>query len=618
MDLESYIARYTGETRLKRLLSIAAAGPQGGGNGIELSQRQRALKLAELQMRRDGNALLYREVFGNGEEGVGTKIASCDPKLFEGLPPFDAEWVTETETVNRENRHILEGRLSTAQSRLHKDAIRTAYLALAEHDVRTGRDNHKSLSEAMLVAAGGNPANTNPKPNAKAVNVNNPCLLRAMDFCATRLQTAQIGLLIIESAINAGDYATVNDYRERLEITMKSLRSLNASNNNSSSSADPSNYQESMIADIDVKVQIAKGIERMVSGNYAEAANVLVPLVMRGSGGGGGGGNNNQQQGNNKDQHMLHWPGVTAPEDVALYAGLMCIVTRDRSKMLALADHPEALELVPAVKELLLFWSRANYAPCMRAFSESSSSSTATTTTHTTLSQPLLPMRAVVDVYLTPTRWNSLVETIRKTCLVEYLRPYDRVKLESLRDLFFPSLDSNSNNFDSVIDALADLMDQQLLPPTTRLDCRENILFQAEASSDPGPKIRAMEERILDDSHAMLVRLSCLEHDLVINGDPSGGRRGKASKTGEGTSGSRRHRGQQRHHAGGLAGRRGPGAMTDSSDSDDDDGIYKAYEDQVEAAGASAGVGDMADTHMIDADPPSPPPNVAMNPEDMY
>lgn len=87
MDLESYIARYTGETRLKRLLFIAAAGPQqqdGGGNGIELAQRQRALKLAELQMRRDGNALLYREVFGSGDEGVGKKIADCDPKLFDG------------------------------------------------------------------------------------------------------------------------------------------------------------------------------------------------------------------------------------------------------------------------------------------------------------------------------------------------------------------------------------------------------------------------------------------------------------------------------------------------------------------------------------------------------
>lgn len=79
MDVDSYIARYTGETRLKRLLSIAVAGSQ-----IDLSQRQRALKLAEQQMRRDGNALLYKEVFGESEEGIRRKIATHDPNLFGG------------------------------------------------------------------------------------------------------------------------------------------------------------------------------------------------------------------------------------------------------------------------------------------------------------------------------------------------------------------------------------------------------------------------------------------------------------------------------------------------------------------------------------------------------
>ena len=67
--------------------------------------------------------------------------------------------------------------------------------------------------------------------------------------------------------------------------------------------------------------------------------------------------------------------------------------------------------------------------------------------------------------------------------------------------------------------------------------------------------------------------------------------------------------------------------MTDSSDSDEDDGIYGSYEDQVEAGGgveaggvgaAQAAHGDGSDTHMIDADPPLPSLNVAMNPEDMY
>lgn len=84
MDLDSYIARYTGETRLKRLLSIAAAGSQQEKNHVELSQRQRALELAERQMRRDGNAMLYKEVFGESEEGVRRRITNHDPKLYEG------------------------------------------------------------------------------------------------------------------------------------------------------------------------------------------------------------------------------------------------------------------------------------------------------------------------------------------------------------------------------------------------------------------------------------------------------------------------------------------------------------------------------------------------------
>lgn len=498
-----------------------------------------------------------------------------------GIPPFDAGWVTETESSNREHRHHLEGRLSTSQSRLHKEAIRAAYLELAEHDIRTGRDSHKIISKALVPGS----SSSDGDKLRKTVSVN-AVLYRAMDFCATRLQTAEVGLQIIESAMNAGDYAIVNEYTERLGITLKSLRSLNATSNTNS---DP--YQESLLTEIEVKVQIAKGIERMVSGEYKEAAMVLIPLVLRGSGGGENNNNNNtnNKQSSDKESHLLHWPQVTSPEDVALYAGLMCLVTRDRPMMIALADHPEALELVPAMKELLLYWSRANYAPCMRAFSESSSSSSTETTT---LSQPLLPMGGVVDIFLTGSRWERLEKTIRETCLVEYLRPYQRVKLEGLRDLFFPQAD-----LDAVIDGIADLMDRRLLPPTTRLDCRAKILFQVEAPCDPTPKVRFMEERVLDDSHAMLVRLSCLEHDLAVLADARGGSSKKEGR-------------RQRHGA--RMPRKG---MVDSSDSDDDGAVaggrYKtqqpSYEDQLEGAG---------DTHMVDADMPQF--NSAMNPEDMY
>ena len=96
MDLESYIGRYSGETRLRRLISIAQGrSVYGAGNNdnsnlnlnLNLIQRQHALDLAEKQMIKDGNVPLYRQVFAgngnnNGEDtGGGGRIFDMD--LFE-------------------------------------------------------------------------------------------------------------------------------------------------------------------------------------------------------------------------------------------------------------------------------------------------------------------------------------------------------------------------------------------------------------------------------------------------------------------------------------------------------------------------------------------------------
>jgi hypothetical protein len=59
MDLEAYIGRYRGETRLQRLLHI-------GKVATDPSLVTLAYELAEMQMKEDGNALRYKEVFGDG------------------------------------------------------------------------------------------------------------------------------------------------------------------------------------------------------------------------------------------------------------------------------------------------------------------------------------------------------------------------------------------------------------------------------------------------------------------------------------------------------------------------------------------------------------------------
>lgn len=82
MDLDSYISRYTGESRLQRLLLIVAATDASNKNGSDLILRRKALHLAEGQMKKDGNALLYRAIFSSG--GGEDSTRNIDARLFEG------------------------------------------------------------------------------------------------------------------------------------------------------------------------------------------------------------------------------------------------------------------------------------------------------------------------------------------------------------------------------------------------------------------------------------------------------------------------------------------------------------------------------------------------------
>lgn len=382
----------------------------------------------------------------------------------------------------------------------------------------------------------------------------------------TRSQTAHIGLSILQVAFAQGNYSQVREYIRKVELTVGKNGGGGLGSASPSATAagggggiSPSNASSSntMLQDVTIKLEIAKGIERMIAGDYSSAARSLIPLVINGSNSSNTNNNNNNNQ---TSLHMLDWPGVTCPEDLALYASLMCLVSQsqDRSKVLELADHPEALELVPGIKDLLLQWTRANYVKCMEVFAPSASKHAVA---------PLLPMG--VDVYLSPPRWKKLAQQIREMCLVEYLRPFQCVKIESMQRLF-PTLGPN------LVDTLVDLMSRGMLPPTTRLDCRAGIIFKTPKTNNPTRQVQVMEECVLDDAHALLVRLACLESDLVVQ-DPSGGGPARG--------------GRGRTLRGGNLGGFIP-AENDSSDDEEDN---------------------ESDTPMIDAEAAA-----AMNPEDLY
>ena len=112
MDLESYSARYSGETRLQRLLLIAQ-------ETTDEAVAAEAFALAEAQMKQDGNIRRYKEVFGYSSSTGASPMEQHDSsseRRRRRLPPssivMDEAWIQATDQSNREARHVLQGRLS--------------------------------------------------------------------------------------------------------------------------------------------------------------------------------------------------------------------------------------------------------------------------------------------------------------------------------------------------------------------------------------------------------------------------------------------------------------------------------------------------------------------------
>lgn len=101
MDLESYISRYSGETRLQRLLLIARTTP-------DETLASQAYDMAEQQMKEDGNVKRYKEVFDHQQ---GQNQQSQQQSTSEGGGEQSAGMSNKTK-ISR-NNNIVWGRWGT-------------------------------------------------------------------------------------------------------------------------------------------------------------------------------------------------------------------------------------------------------------------------------------------------------------------------------------------------------------------------------------------------------------------------------------------------------------------------------------------------------------------------
>lgn len=353
---------------------------------------------------------------------------------------------------------------------------------------------------------------------------------RAKDYCTSHQQTAAVSMQIIELSLHLKNYAQVKEYVTKVEHTLSN---------------------EAVAAAIQHKVWTAAGLERLAAGDFVTAALKF------------------GQAAKHTSTATAAWNTVLAPEEVSLYAAFLSLAVQQRDQMVALAEHPDALELVPAARDCLLqFGRRAAYQTCWKILQD----------------EPSLFAALQQDMYMAP-HLQQLQQMIRERCVLQYWNAFQRVELSVMAS----DLMGIVENDETLLTLLVDLIRRGKILPDTRIDLRTRTVVRdnVHATGDAlrlqqtESKLRQVTRKVLDDTYSSLVRLACLEHDLTVVDASQGGGKRRAMRGG----GTESPYMDVRSFEGGEPA--GALLMGDSSDDDDDD----------EA--------------MVDVDE-------AMNPEDLY
>ena len=229
------------------------------------------------------------------------------------------------------------------------------------------------------------------------------------------------------------------------------------------------------------------------------------------------------------------FPTVVSAEDVALYGGLLGMAALDRSELqdiiLDSATFKGRMELVPTLREALRHYVLAEYGPALALLAA-------------------LRPQLDLDLHLRP-HAETLLAMVRDRCVVQYFAPYSKVSLVTMSDCF------------AVTPEKMEAIVAKLVRTGKIRGARINSLEKTLVAETPGQyrrrrkvetrkKIAKLGNTFVGETEGMILRLSCMENDLVVSEGRSG-RGGMWSGT-SGGAGGRRGRGTGRNTRRGLGG----------------------------------------------------------------
>uniref|UniRef100_A0A7S2H012 PCI domain-containing protein n=1 Tax=Octactis speculum TaxID=3111310 RepID=A0A7S2H012_9STRA len=400
-DLQSYIGRYTQQTKIARLQLIAQTCP---------ALQVEAYHLLMQELRQGLNSDLYNSLAVQ----LGPQFAKWGP-----------QWVEEVERRATATLESLNTDINQAKANLEKDTIRAGYNALGEFFYNRG-----DLNQAMKY------------------------FVRTRDYCSTNRHMTDMCLKVIHVSMDVQNYVQMSNH-------------VNKAEHLSDTQAD---------RDLTSKLAAVTALGLLRNKQYKQAARKFLSV--------------GPELGDGFNE-------VIVAEDVATYAGVCALATFERDDLRSLvlqSDFKNFLDLMPRLRDLIHAMYESRYGAAL---------------------QILESMRGelLLDIHLKD-HVEPLFTMIHDRGLTQYFSPYLSVNLNAMAEAF----SRPAEEIEAQVARL--IMDGQIKAgidsQTKTLHVRHNDKRAATYS-----RVEKMGNKCLCEMRSLLLRMSCLEEDLLVRARPS-------------------------------------------------------------------------------------------------
>ncbi len=288
-------------------------------------------------------------------------------------------------------------------------------------------------------------------------------------------QLQEIILSLAECAI---EIQTESHYNKM--ITNNNNYNTEIQNQSSTTSAEPSSHNHSNdTTSYNSKLKCVRAMAYLNQGEYYLAAITFLSIK--------------QTSFTNQLNHIL------STEDLALYGGLLGLITLDRNKIKNVVEVEawrERLELYPSLQEAIRFYMKADYGSCLKYMHS-------------------LKEYMSMDMFLSP-HLDKLWNMMREKCIVQYFQPYTSVSLLTMKESF------GFDHVDEVEDIVASLIESKRIVGA-KIDGMNRTLTRMSVKGLEQKrrdmlmkKVGMMGDRLIDEVEGMILRMSCLENDIVV------------------------------------------------------------------------------------------------------